>query len=158
MAGRTGVLERRLKMRPMTDPVLRALVNLQVADAEFMQQFEAVAGAEGLSVSAYNILRILRGEPAGHPRRAIAERMIYRRTDLTRIIDGLARRGLAARVRSRSDRRLSVTKITAKGLKAMARLDPQLMALVDVFRQKLTDRDYRELNRLLEALYADRVE
>lgn len=158
MAESHGVLERRLKMQAVGDQALRALINVQLADAHFQEDFEQATGHEGLSVSAYNVLRILRGEPEGHPRREIAERMIYRKTDLTRIIDGLVRRGFAERMHSRQDRRLSVTKITAKGLKVMARLDPAVQALVERYREKLSERDYRELNRLLETLYAHHVD
>jgi DNA-binding MarR family transcriptional regulator len=159
MAGTDGVLERRLKTsRPVSDPATRALMNLDLADAHFQEDFEAATLTEGLSMSAYNILRILRGHPDGHPRTEIAQRMVYRRTDLTRLIDGLLRRGLAERLRNRRDRRLSVTRITPKGLKAMARLEPLIDALVERYRRKLSVHELKELSRLLEALYQDRVE
>jgi DNA-binding MarR family transcriptional regulator len=152
-------LERRLKSsRPVADPAMRALMNLNVADAHFQEDFEAVTLTEGLSMSAYNILRILRGHPEGHPRTEIAHRMIYRRTDLTRLIDGLIRQGLVERFRGRRDRRLSVTRITSKGLKTMTRLDPLLNKLLDGYRRKLSIRELEELSRLLEALYQDHVE
>jgi DNA-binding MarR family transcriptional regulator len=154
-----GVLERRLKTsRPVADPATRALMNLDLADAHFQEDFEAATLTEGLSMSAYNVLRILRGQPGGHPRTEIAERMVYRRTDLTRLIDGLIRRGFAERLRGRRDRRLSVTRITSKGLKTMTRLDPLIDELVARYRRKLSTRELEELSRLLEKLYEDRVE
>lgn len=159
MAGTDGTLERRLKSsRAVADPAMRALMNLNVADAHFQEDFEAVTLTEGLSMSAYNILRILRGRPEGHPRTEIAHRMIYRRTDLTRLIDGLIRQGLVERFRGRRDRRLSVARITSKGLKTMTRLDPLLNKLLDGYRRKLSIRELEELSRLLEALYQDHVE
>jgi len=158
--GRTdGALERRLKIsQPVTDPATRALMNLDLADAHFLEDFEAATLTEGLSMSAYNVLRILRGNPDGHPRTEIAQRMIYRRTDLTRLIDGLIRRGLVERLRGRRDRRLSVTRITPKGLKTMTRLDPLINDAVDRYRRKLSVREWDELSRLLEKLYEDRIE
>ncbi len=159
VAGTDGILERRLKSsRAVTDPAIRALMNLDLADAHFQEDFEAVTLTEDLSMSAYNVLRILRGHPAGHPRTEIAQRMVYRRTDLTRLIDGLIRRGLAERLRERRDRRLSVTRITSKGLKTMTRLDPLIDDLVERYRAKLSVRELEELSRLLEKLYADRVD
>lgn len=158
MAETSGVLERRLQMRPLPDPAARALINLQVANAHFEEEFEAVTLREGLGTSAYNILRILRGAPDGHPRGEIARRMVYRRTDLTRIIDGLVRRGLVERVRTRKDRRLSLARLTPKGLKTMARLEPHVTALIARYRAKLSDQDYRDLNRILETLYGEDVE
>ena len=56
----------------------------------------------GLSPTQYNALRILRG--AGDEGRAcseIAERMINRDPDITRLVDRLERRGLVARSRER---------------------------------------------------------
>jgi DNA-binding MarR family transcriptional regulator len=159
MAGTDGILERRLKTsRPVADPATRALMNLDVADAHFQEDFEAATLTEGLSMSAYNVLRILRGHPEGHPRTEIAHRMVYRRTDLTRLIDGLIRHGLAERFRGRRDRRFSVTRITSKGLKTMTRLDPLIDELLERYRRKLSIRELEELSRLLEKLYEDRVE
>ena len=159
MSRTDGALERRLKIsQPVTDPATRALMNLDLADAHFLEDFEAATLTEGLSMSAYNVLRILRGNPDGHPRTEIAQRMIYRRTDLTRLIDGLIRRGLVERLRGRRDRRLSVTRITPKGLKTMTRLDPLINDAVDRYRRKLSVREWDELSRLLEKLYEDRIE
>jgi DNA-binding MarR family transcriptional regulator len=154
-----GVLERRLQTtRPVTDLTIRGMLNVQLADAHFVEDFEDVTVTEELSMSAFNVLRILRGQTEGHARNEIARRMIYRKADLTRIIDGLVRRGLAERVRSRQDRRLSLTRITPKGLKMVGRLDPLVGKLVERYRRKLSPQDWDELSRLLEAVYEDHVE
>src|SRR4029077_13651464 len=118
--------ERRLVSRPVTHPPLRGVLNLQLACAHFVEAFEAVVGDGGVTASAFNVLRILRGQPEGHPRGEIGRRLVFRKADVTRIVDGLVRRGLAERVRSAKDRRLSLTRITAKGLKTLARLDAPL--------------------------------
>ena len=153
-----GILERRLKARPIADPVQRATMNLQIAAAHLEEDLGRVTATEGLSTSALNVLRILRGQPEGHPRLEISARMIYRNADVTRIVDRLTRRGLVERVRSTADRRLSVTRITKKGLQALQRLDDHIRAFADRYRRKMSARDYGELNRLLEAMYADDVE
>ena len=155
---RHGLLERRLKMRPIQDPVMRALINIQVATAHFVEDFEETIASEDLSLPGFNILRILRGQPEGHPRSAIADRLIYRKTDVTRIIDRLERRGLVRRVRHKGDRRLSLTRITPKGLETVGRLDAPVNALVDQYRGRMSAREYTELNRLLDHLYSDKVE
>jgi DNA-binding MarR family transcriptional regulator len=151
----SGVLERRLVSRPITDPVYRATMNLQVAAAQFEADFAETLAPEELSSSALNVLRILKGQPEGHPRGEIARRLIYRNADVTRIIDRLTRRGLVERVRSPRDRRLSLTRLTAKGHKLVARLNDPIEALVARYRRKLSSAEYRELSRLLEALYSE---
>jgi hypothetical protein len=63
------VLEARLQMAPVRDPVVRGIMNLFVASAHAMDAFERVTGPAGLSYASYNVLRILRGHPEGHSRR-----------------------------------------------------------------------------------------
>jgi DNA-binding MarR family transcriptional regulator len=153
------LLERRLRMsRTIDDPALRALLNLQVATAHLVEELEAVVETEGISLAAYNVLRILRGSPDGLPRNAIHDRLVYRKADVTRIIDRLEARGFAERARAKEDRRLSIARVSAKGLKVLARLDPKMDASIDIVRRRLPERDLVVLNRLLEQLYAEKVE
>ena len=154
-----GILERRLKStRPVTNIVQRALINIEVAFAHFEADFERVVGAEGVTPGSYNVLRILRGAPDGHPRGDIAARLVYRGADVTRLIDGLVRRGFVERVRSTRDRRLSVTRITRKGLAAVNRLDAPIGRLSKRYEKLLSGHDWIELSRLLEALYEEDVD
>jgi len=154
-----GILERRLFLsRPIASAIQRGLVNLQVAYAHFEEDFDRMVGKEGLSSSAFNALRILRGDPGGHPRGEIARRLVYRKADVTRLIDVLVRRGLVERVRSKIDRRLSLARITPKGLKVLARLDALVDELIAHYERKLTRREWLDLSRLLEGLYASHVD
>jgi len=79
--------------------------------------------AEDISATQYNVLRILRGSPAGLPCGEIASRMITRDPDVTRLLDRLERRGLISRSRDAKDRRAVVARITPDGLKLLERLD-----------------------------------
>lgn len=77
-----------------------------------------------LSLSQYNVLRILRG--AGEEALAcgeIAERMIRRDPDLTRLLDKLEARGLVTRSRGTSDRRVVRATIAPEGLRLLESLD-----------------------------------
>ena len=77
-----------------------------------------------LSLSQYNVLRILRG--AGEDALAcgeIAERMIRRDPDLTRLLDKLEARGLVTRSRGTSDRRVVRAAIAPDGLRLLESLD-----------------------------------
>ncbi|HVI10056.1 MAG TPA: MarR family transcriptional regulator, partial [Candidatus Binatia bacterium] len=68
--------------------------------------------SEDLSPTQYNVLRILRGSPAGLPCGEIASRMITRDPDVTRLLDRMEKRGLISRCREAKDRRMVVAKIT----------------------------------------------
>jgi len=79
--------------------------------------------AEDISPTQYNVLRILRGSPAGLLCGEIASRMITRDPDVTRLLDRLEKRGLISRFRDSNDRRTVIGKITAEGLKLLVRLE-----------------------------------
>src|SRR5271167_1182739 len=55
--------------------------------------------SEVISATQYNVLRILRGAPEGLPCGEIANRMITRDPDITRLLDRLEKRSLISRTR-----------------------------------------------------------
>ncbi|MGB8439359.1 MAG: MarR family transcriptional regulator [Candidatus Acidiferrales bacterium] len=79
--------------------------------------------AADLSPTLYNVLRILRGAPEGLPCGAIANRMITRDPDVTRLLDRLEKRNLISRSREIKDRRTVMARITPAGLKLLTHLD-----------------------------------
>lgn len=78
---------------------------------------------EDLSMTQYNVLRILRGALEGLPCGEVSNRMITRDPDVTRLLDRLEKRGLISRCREATDRRTVMTRITPKGLDLLTRLD-----------------------------------
>jgi DNA-binding MarR family transcriptional regulator len=148
-------LERRLKQRPLKDPVIEAILNVLVSSAALNEQFDALYGRFGLTSSAYNVLRILRGEPEGHPRGEIAERLVNRAPDVTRLIDRLARRGLVRRVRTRTDRRLSVTRLTPKGVELLDAIEPAIEQYRATMAGRLSVAEWKQLSRLCEHVYGN---
>src|SRR5689334_12366960 len=99
-----GVVARELKQqKPFSSPEQEILLGLRMAAARVVEPWERfLKKTAQLTTHQYNVLRILRGS---HPARLacsdIAERMIERDPDVTRLVDRLARRGLATRSRSR---------------------------------------------------------
>jgi len=87
-----------------------------------------VLKAEGLSATQYNVLRILRGAPQGLPCGEIANRMITRDPDITRLLDRLEKRGVISRCRENTDRRTVMVRITPQGLRLLTRLDKPVRA------------------------------
>ena len=101
-----------------------AIVALQRTADRLHWRLSEMLKAHRLSPTQYNALRILRG--AGNQGRAcseIAERMINRDPDITRLVDRLERRGLAVRSREGQDRRVITTRITPAGLELLQTLD-----------------------------------
>ena len=146
-------LERRLKMRRLDDPVVEGMLNLLVTGFTLFRQSEARFGQFGLTPSAYNVLRILKGSPDGLPRGEIAQRMVNPSPDTTRLIDRLARRGLVRRLRSRSDRRLSLTRITPKGIAQLDRAETANLEQRAHLASRLSESEWRQLSALCERVY-----
>jgi len=110
---------------------------------------------EDLSGTQYNVLRILRGSPAGLPCGEIGSRMITRDPDITRLLDRLERRGLISRCRETKDRRMVMAQITPEGLQLLARLDEPVQA---AHRKQLGHLGRERLRALTELLGVSRSE
>ena len=108
-----------------------------------------VLKTEDLSATQYNVLRILRGAPDGLPCGEIANRMITRDPDITRLLDRLEKRGLISRCRETKDRRTVMARITPEGLKLLARLDEPVQA---AHRKQLGHLGRERLRALAELL------
>lgn len=147
-------LRRRIRQTHFQSPVQEAVLNLLVTANYLREQSEQLVAPFGVTLPQYNVLRILRGvHPAGHPRRDIAERMLDRAPDVTRIIDRLEEKKLVERDRTGTDRRHSITRITAEGLALLERMEPAMETAFSALKDKLTLRDSRELSRICEKIY-----
>jgi len=126
------------------------LAILSAADA-LAAELEAVLKESDLSATQYNVLRILRGAgDEGLPCGRIAERMITRDPDMTRLLDRLEKRGLIERSRDVVDRRIVRGKISSAGLRAVAALDEPV---IELHRRQLQGLNKKESNQLVELLY-----
>jgi DNA-binding MarR family transcriptional regulator len=124
--------------------LMRTASVLGGAEADALKPYE-------LSLPQYNILRILRGAgPQGLACQEIAERMIARDPDVTRLLDRLETRALIQRARSSEDRRVVVTKIAEAGLKLLASIDTELRDLPKKLLGRLGEKRLRVLIGLLE--------
>lgn len=113
-----------------------------------------VLKTEDLSSTQYNVLRILRGSPEGLPCGEIASRMITRDPDITRLLDRLEKRGLISRCRETEDRRMVMVRITAAGMKVLARLDEPIQ---ERHRKQLSHLGRERRRALAELLHAARA-
>jgi DNA-binding MarR family transcriptional regulator len=108
-----------------------------------------------LSPTQYNVLRILRGSPDGLSCGEIANRMITRDPDITRLLDRMEKRGLISRCREEKDRRTVMARITPEGLGRLAQLDDPVQA---IHRKQLGHLKAEQLEKLHELLKACRAE
>jgi DNA-binding MarR family transcriptional regulator len=101
-----------------------ALLSIARTEAVMRERLERVLAPHGLTMTQYNVLRILRGAGAnGLCRNEIGERLISRMPDVSRLLDRMEAAGLVSRVRSSEDRRLVNTTLTSKGRMLVDALD-----------------------------------
>ena len=145
----------RLKQRRFENLAEEALVGVLLMGGQMMQQVNEVCERHGITHSQYNVLRILAGEPEGHPRCEIAKRLIDRAPDVTRLIDRLERSGLVERGWSRENRRHSIAKITPAGLKLLDTMRPDMCRLHQECSKGLTQDELKALVRIGNRLVSD---
>ncbi|MBI3790764.1 MAG: MarR family transcriptional regulator [Gemmatimonadetes bacterium] len=152
----------------MTDQVARALkqqrkfgsreqevlLGIRVLATKILDPWEKFLKAHGdLSVSQYNVLRILRGTHPGRlPSSEVGSRMVARDPDVTRLVDRLVKRGLVARTRSETDRRVVEVGITPKGLALLKTLDPHVDRLPAALVGGIGPKKLAQLAELLDEL------
>jgi len=147
-------LRERIKQYKFESPLQEALLNLMVAADSINYQTEKVCARFGITPPLYNVLRILRGvHPEGHPRCEISQRMVERAPDVTRLIDKLEQQGLVERNREGEDKRMSISRITDRGLKLLQKMQPEIQRIHEGLMRRLTDSECDQLSTLLEKLY-----
>ena len=100
----------------------------------------------GVSSPQYNVMRILRGLAGdGVACQEIADQMITRTPDITRLVDRLEQAGFVQRGRTSEDRRLVLVRILPAGLELLAKLDQPVL---DLHKKALGHLSYEELTQL----------
>jgi DNA-binding MarR family transcriptional regulator len=107
----------------------------------------------GLSPQQYNVLRILRGaKPDGLPTLEIAERLVEQTPGITRLCDGLAKKGWLVRANHPSDRRVVLCRLTRNGERLLNQLDHVVSELEERVVEGLGKSQVQELLRMLERI------
>ncbi len=85
----------------------------------------------------------------------LAERMVTRDPDITRLLDRLEASGMVTRAREQKDRRVITTRITREGLRLLSELDPTVARLHKQQLQRLGKERLRAIIELLEQMRAE---
>jgi len=130
-----GIRDEIRQSKPFPNLGSEALVSLQRTTSNLQWRLGEFLKPYGISPTQYNALRILRGSgDEGLGCSEIADRMLNRDPDITRLLDRLVKSGLARRGRDKRDRRIITAKITDGGLSLLEQLDGPLEEL----NQKIT--------------------
>jgi len=110
--------------KPFNSLEQEATLNIARTEAALREPLEEVLKGAGVSLTQYNVLRILRGAgPEGLTRNEIRDRLIDRMPDVTRLLDRMEEAGWVSRVREVEDRRCVATHLTRSGRSLVDSLD-----------------------------------
>jgi DNA-binding MarR family transcriptional regulator len=126
--------------------ILRTATVLEHGSNELLRPF-------GITMTQYNVLRILRGAGArGLCGREVGERLISRVPDVSRLVDRMAEMGLLAKERDTADRRHVTARITPKGRRVLAQATPTLERYGRERVERLSPPSIAALVKTLEAI------
>ena len=144
LAGEVG------KRQPFGSRTQEAHLNIIRTADRLHQGAQRLFRERGLSRSLYNALRIVAaGGREGVPVRTIADRMIVREPDISRLVDRLEAAGLVERERSTEDRRIVQVIATREGTRTAKALMKPLDRLYDTQLGHLSARQLDTLNELM---------
>lgn len=129
-----------------------AHVSVIVAGNRFVDGMERICREEGISQSQYVALWVLclTDDPAaGVPMGAIADGLLNRASDTTRLVDRLVQAGLVERMPNPSDRRGVLVRATPAGRKVFERLAPRVL---EYHRDQWADVSNDDLEKLIGLL------
>jgi DNA-binding MarR family transcriptional regulator len=127
-------------------------VNVLLLANRSLEQLEDICRTEDVTHSQYVALWTLclaEDPDAGVPVGAVADGLLNRASDTTRLIDRLERAGLAERLPNPADRRGVLVRATEEGRRRFAALTPKLQDFHAEQWSNLTSRELEDLRRLL---------
>jgi len=127
-----------------------ALLSVMRTAALLVHQINEVLRPYGITELQYNVLRILRGAgPDGLCGREIAERLVSKVPDVSRLLDRMEGMQLLRRERDETDRRHVTARITPKGLRVLEEATAPLEAFE---RERFGHFDAEVLQHLIDGL------
>lgn len=147
-------LKQRLKQNNFESVEQEALLNIFVTANFLRKKIDLILSKYGITSPQYNVLRILKGKyPNGFPRCDIITRMMDQAPDVTRLIDKLIKDKYVERFESRTDKRLSLAKITEEGILLLEKVKPEIDQLNSLLSENLSRDERKQLSILLEKIY-----
>jgi DNA-binding MarR family transcriptional regulator len=152
------ILKRRLKQEKFSSIEQEGLLNLFIASNYLHSKLDTICGRFRITLAQFNVLRILKGgHPEGYPRGEIIRRMVEPAPDVTRLIDRLIKENLVERYYSDEDRRLSLARITKKGITLLTEINPEINKFISEYSSSLNKSEKEMLSNICEKLYAKEI-
>lgn len=140
-------------------PSSELFLNLAYVHAILLSDSLKMYSKFGLSISVVNILIILYlGEAQGCKQQELSGLLLVSRANVTKVIDGMEKRGLVVRSASQEDRRARFIKLTEAGRALACRIIPMQNERSVRFTSGLSGNEIDTLNKLLAKFSASIIE
>jgi DNA-binding MarR family transcriptional regulator len=152
------ILKRRLKQQKFSSIEHEGLLNLFIASNYLHSKLDTICNRYQITIAQFNVMRILKGaHPEGYPRGEIIRRMVEPAPDVTRLIDRLVKDGFVERYNTKEDRRLSLARITKKGINHLSKINPEVDKFILKYSSTLSKPEKEMLSSICEKLYANEI-
>jgi DNA-binding MarR family transcriptional regulator len=121
--------------------------------AIFRHFSRTVSTEENITPGLFGMLQVIAANP-GLGQSRLAEAMEVDRSAIVKVVDQLEGRGLIVRWPSPHDKRSNCLRLTAKGSKALRRMETRVLQHEDEFTEVLSAEEREILVRLLMRLYS----
>ncbi len=136
-------------------PARSVLMALIQAEEALSRPFHEVFRNRELTGPRFNVLRILiQGPKEGVRCGEVGKQLIHTVPDVTRLVDRMMRDGLVERHRDAEDRRRVYIRITPAGRKLCRSAYPELNRLHGELLAHMSDKEQRQLDKLLRKAFA----
>jgi DNA-binding MarR family transcriptional regulator len=148
---RTTIAEEIKQSKPFSSLQQEVYLSILRTADELHSRVATLLKPFGVSTTQYNVLRILRGAGSnGHRCSEIAERMITREPDITRLLDRMAKAGWITQSRDTDDRRVVITRITPEALKLLKEIDKKIVELDRNFMANISEKKLKTILSLMD--------
>lgn len=141
----SGLKDEIKQSKPFSSIKEELWLSLSRTAATVSHDLEAKLRPRGLSLTQYNVLRILRGAPQGLCQYEIRERLVAQVPDVPRILDRMEKGGVIQRVRGEADRRRVIASLTEMGHRLVDELDTPMEEWVAGLFDQLEETEMRVL-------------
>lgn len=142
-----------LKMRQFQNEFQKCYLNLLFTAHWLEHKNRQLLRPYGLTPAQYNVLRILRGQNGkGISATAIQERMVFRNSNVTRIIEKLLEKGYVNKISCEGNRRRNDISLTSAGALALQEAEPVIRKLDGFLNQTVDLKSAIRLNALFDGI------
>jgi DNA-binding MarR family transcriptional regulator len=148
-------LQNELKKRDPFDSVEQEATLAMMRTSDLLEnRLARLLREHDLTLTQYNVLRILRGEGKSLPCLEVANRMIQVAPAITRVVDQLLALKLITKTQSTLDRRVFEIELTPTAIRLLKVLDQPILDLHASLLASISKADLKTLIRVLETVRA----